>query len=217
MMEKPNWEVYKTQFCIISEAHGWTEEVKSCQLAASLRGQRTSADESKTQKTGENLREYASEVERLSVNMAFSNLPATVLEVIYLQYFVDVLKNGEIQKSVSAVHETTGCSPSQMFFGRDLRLLADILFSRLPDAPLAPEEYIEKLQARGWRKSIIWLGKESAWLPEKMKTPYDARTTGHDFHEGNKVWVMESETSQRTLSIAAKKLRRSLLSPKKTE
>ncbi|GFT31005.1 uncharacterized protein TNCV_1683671 [Trichonephila clavipes] len=35
---KTNWEVYKTQFSIISEANGWTEGVKACQLAASLRG-----------------------------------------------------------------------------------------------------------------------------------------------------------------------------------
>ncbi|GFY07281.1 retrovirus-related Pol polyprotein from transposon 412 [Trichonephila clavipes] len=48
----------------------------------------------------------------------------------------------------SAVHETTGCSPYQMLFGRDLRLPADLLFSRPLDAPSAPEEYIEKLQAR---------------------------------------------------------------------
>ncbi|GFW15773.1 uncharacterized protein TNCV_3582711 [Trichonephila clavipes] len=34
---KTNWEVYKTQFCIISEANGRTERVKACQLAASLR------------------------------------------------------------------------------------------------------------------------------------------------------------------------------------
>ncbi|GFU55804.1 retrovirus-related Pol polyprotein from transposon 412 [Trichonephila clavipes] len=55
----------------------------------------------------------------------------------------------------SAVHETTGYSPSQILFGRDLRLLADLLFSRPPDAPLAPEEYIEKLSRYGWRKCII--------------------------------------------------------------
>ncbi|GFU01373.1 uncharacterized protein TNCV_1215471 [Trichonephila clavipes] len=37
--EKTKKEVYKTQFCIISEANGWTEGVKACQLAASLRGE----------------------------------------------------------------------------------------------------------------------------------------------------------------------------------
>ncbi|GFY44470.1 uncharacterized protein TNIN_45261 [Trichonephila inaurata madagascariensis] len=37
--EKTNWEVYKTQFSIISEANGWTEGVKAYQLAAFLRGE----------------------------------------------------------------------------------------------------------------------------------------------------------------------------------
>ncbi|GFY21016.1 uncharacterized protein TNCV_3990601 [Trichonephila clavipes] len=34
-----NWEVFKTQFSIISEDNGWTEGAKACQLAASLRGE----------------------------------------------------------------------------------------------------------------------------------------------------------------------------------
>ncbi|GFV12405.1 uncharacterized protein TNCV_3078631 [Trichonephila clavipes] len=34
---KMNWEVYKTQISIISDANGWTEGAKACQLAASLR------------------------------------------------------------------------------------------------------------------------------------------------------------------------------------
>ncbi|GFX39383.1 uncharacterized protein TNCV_3861061 [Trichonephila clavipes] len=50
------------------------------------------------QKTGESLQEYASEVERLA-NLPFSHHPATVREVISLQYFVDGLKEGEIQKA----------------------------------------------------------------------------------------------------------------------
>ncbi|GFY02090.1 uncharacterized protein TNCV_5099511 [Trichonephila clavipes] len=36
---KRSWEVYKTQFSIISEANGGTEGAKACQLAASLRGE----------------------------------------------------------------------------------------------------------------------------------------------------------------------------------
>ncbi|GFU53115.1 uncharacterized protein TNCV_3098981 [Trichonephila clavipes] len=36
---KHSWEVYKTQFSIISEANGWTEGVRASQLAASVRGE----------------------------------------------------------------------------------------------------------------------------------------------------------------------------------
>ncbi|GFX41294.1 retrovirus-related Pol polyprotein from transposon 412 [Trichonephila clavipes] len=92
-----------------------------------------------------------------------------------------------LQGTTSGVHETTGYSSSQMLFGRDLRLPADLLFSRPPDAPLAPEEYIEKLQAR--MEEIHHLARKRIGLAsEKMKTRYDARATGHDFHECDKVW-----------------------------
>ncbi|GFV98174.1 retrovirus-related Pol polyprotein from transposon 412 [Trichonephila clavipes] len=88
----------------------------------------------------------------------------------------------------STVHETTGYSPSQMLFGRDLRLPAGLLFSRPTDAPLAPEEYIEKLQAR--MEEMHHLARERTGMAsEKMKTRYDARATGHDFREGDKVWL----------------------------
>ncbi|GFT72387.1 uncharacterized protein TNCV_3609301 [Trichonephila clavipes] len=131
---KTSWEVYKTQFSIISEAIGWTEEAKACQLAASLRRetaevlqtlpdterlnlnslynavdlrfrQKYSEDyarlqmKTKLHKTRESLQEYASEIERLA-NLAFSDNPATVRETISLQYFMDGLKEGEIQKAV---------------------------------------------------------------------------------------------------------------------
>ncbi|GFT68536.1 retrovirus-related Pol polyprotein from transposon 412 [Trichonephila clavipes] len=86
----------------------------------------------------------------------------------------------------SAVHETTGYCPSQMLFGRDLRLPADLLFSRPPDASLAPEEYIEKLQAS--MEEMHHLARERIGMAsEKMKTRYNAEATGHDFHEGDKV------------------------------
>ncbi|GFV93578.1 uncharacterized protein TNCV_1988901 [Trichonephila clavipes] len=118
----------------MEKADGWTEGVKACQLAASLRGeaaevlqtlsdterlnlnslynaldlrfgQKYSKDyaglqmKTRLQKTGESLQEYASEVERLA-NLAFSHHPATVHKGISLQYFVDGLNDGEIQKPV---------------------------------------------------------------------------------------------------------------------
>ncbi|GFV80177.1 retrovirus-related Pol polyprotein from transposon 412 [Trichonephila clavipes] len=88
----------------------------------------------------------------------------------------------------SAVHETTGYSPSQMLFERDLRLPAYLLFSQPPDVPLVPEEYIEKLQQR--MEEMHHLARERIGLAsEKMKTRYHARATGHDFREGDKVWL----------------------------
>ncbi|GFX92662.1 retrovirus-related Pol polyprotein from transposon 412 [Trichonephila clavipes] len=88
----------------------------------------------------------------------------------------------------SAVHETTGYTPSQMLFGRDLRLPADLLFSRPPAAPLATEEYVEKLNA--WMEEIHHLAWQKIGLAsEKTKIRYDARATGHNFQEGNEVWL----------------------------
>ncbi|GFU51233.1 uncharacterized protein TNCV_2497051 [Trichonephila clavipes] len=63
MVEKPtNWEVYKTQFCIISEANGWNEGVKACQLAASLRGEATE------------ILQTLSDIERLNLNSLYNAL-----------------------------------------------------------------------------------------------------------------------------------------------
>ncbi|GFX69822.1 retrovirus-related Pol polyprotein from transposon 412 [Trichonephila clavipes] len=61
-----------------------------------------------------------------------------------------------------------------MLFGRDLRLPADLLFSRPPDAPLEPEEYIEKYQAR--MEEMHHLARERIGMAsEEMKTQYGAR------------------------------------------
>ncbi|GFX74189.1 retrovirus-related Pol polyprotein from transposon 412 [Trichonephila clavipes] len=87
----------------------------------------------------------------------------------------------------SAVHETTGYSPSQMLFGRDLRLPCDLLFGRPPDTPSSSEEYVQNLQARF--EDVHNLARERINLrTEKMKTRYDTKATGHQFKEGDKVW-----------------------------
>ncbi|GFV03757.1 retrovirus-related Pol polyprotein from transposon 412 [Trichonephila clavipes] len=80
----------------------------------------------------------------------------------------------------SAVHETTGYSPTQMLFGRDLRLPCDLLFGRPPDTPSSPEEYVQNLQARF--EDVHNLARERINLrTEKMKTRYDTKATGHQF------------------------------------
>ncbi|GFW62488.1 hypothetical protein TNCV_291621 [Trichonephila clavipes] len=117
---------------------------------------------------------------------------------------------------MNAVHETTGCSPSQMLFGCDLRLLADLLLSQPTNSPLAPEWYIVKLQE--WMEEEIHnLDREIIGMAsEKMRLD----TTQEQPARLPRRWksvVMESETSQRTFSEAADELGRFLHSPKKTE
>ncbi|GFU12534.1 uncharacterized protein TNCV_4244631 [Trichonephila clavipes] len=89
-----------TQFSIISETNGWTEEAKACQLAASLRGE--AADVLKTLSDTErlNLNSLYNALPLRLADLAFSDHPATVRDAICLQYFVDGLKDGEIQKAV---------------------------------------------------------------------------------------------------------------------
>ncbi|GFS98372.1 retrovirus-related Pol polyprotein from transposon 412 [Trichonephila clavipes] len=100
----------------------------------------------------------------------------------------------------SAVHETTGYSPSQMLFGRDLRLPCDLLFGRPPDTPSSPVEYVQNLQARF--EDVHNLARERINLrTEKMKTRYDTKATGHQFKEGDKVWFY-NPTRRKGLSLS---------------
>ncbi|GFV24098.1 retrovirus-related Pol polyprotein from transposon 412 [Trichonephila clavipes] len=48
----------------------------------------------------------------------------------------------------SAVHETTGYSPSQMFLAGIFVSFVTCVFGRPPDTPSSPEEYVQNLQAR---------------------------------------------------------------------
>ncbi|GFT77510.1 retrovirus-related Pol polyprotein from transposon 412 [Trichonephila clavipes] len=68
-----------------------------------------------------------------------------------------------------------------------------------PDEPLMSEEYIEKLQA--WMEEMHHLVRERiSMASEKMKTRYVARETGHDFREGDKVWLWNPKQRRKGLS-----------------
>ncbi|GFU36080.1 retrovirus-related Pol polyprotein from transposon 412 [Trichonephila clavipes] len=69
----------------------------------------------------------------------------------------------------SAVQETTIYFPSQMLFGRDLCLPTNLLLSRLPDTPLTPEKWVEKLQPQ--MEEMHHLARDRIGMAsEKMKT-----------------------------------------------
>lgn len=53
-----------------------------------------------------------------------------------------------------------------LFFGSDLRMSADLLFFRPPDAPLSPVEYGDELQA--WIEEIYrQASNRIGWHPRK--------------------------------------------------
>ncbi|KAF8789985.1 Retrovirus-related Pol polyprotein like [Argiope bruennichi] len=82
----------------------------------------------------------------------------------------------------SAVHEATGWIPSEMLFGRTLRLPCDILFGRPTDTPSSPNKYLNDLEAR--LESVHTFDRERIKLAsEKMKTRYDSGATEHRFKE----------------------------------
>ncbi|GFV00952.1 uncharacterized protein TNCV_1387661 [Trichonephila clavipes] len=85
---KTNWEVYKTQFSIISEANDWTEGVKACQLAASLRGEAVK------------ILQTLPDTERLNLNSLYNALDLQFgqkysKEYVRLQMKTRLQKNGE--------------------------------------------------------------------------------------------------------------------------
>ncbi|KAG8199259.1 hypothetical protein JTE90_003684 [Oedothorax gibbosus] len=86
----------------------------------------------------------------------------------------------------SAVHETTGLSPSQMLMGRELRLPCDLLFGRPPDDPSSPVEYLEDLKAR--LEDVHLFARERIDInTSRMKTRYDAKSHEPAFKIGDKL------------------------------
>ena len=74
----------------------------------------------------------------------------------------------------SGVHETIGYTPSQILFGRELRLHCDPFFSHLPDTPSSPEEYLRDLQAHFEESSQFYVKSRMDSFEEKV-TLFEAK------------------------------------------
>ena len=89
----------------------------------------------------------------------------------------------------SAVHETTGCTPSEMMFGRELRLPVDLLYGR-PEANGSfsdPVGYTDRL--RDQLATVHQYARDHLKLEsERQKMGYDHRLCSRIFSPGDAVW-----------------------------
>ncbi|GFW57759.1 uncharacterized protein TNCV_2926781 [Trichonephila clavipes] len=89
---KTNWEVYKTQFSIISDANGWTERIRAYQLAASLRGEATE------------VLQTLPDIERLNFNSLYNALDLRkCVRNLSAVFHGRTVKDEEIQRAVRMV------------------------------------------------------------------------------------------------------------------
>ena len=75
-----------------------------------------------------------------------------------------------------------------MLFGLELRLPCDLFFSRPPDMPSSPDEYLRDAQAR-FEDGHSLVRERISLAMESMKTRCDIKATTHEFEEGEKVWL----------------------------
>ncbi|GFX72044.1 uncharacterized protein TNCV_2346321 [Trichonephila clavipes] len=105
---KTNWEVCKTQFSIISEANGWTEGVKACQLAASHRGEAE-------------ILQTLPDTERLNLNSLYNALELRFSQK-YSKDYARLQMKTRLQKTVESLQE----------YASEVERLANLAFSDQP-------------------------------------------------------------------------------------
>ncbi|XP_048519646.1 uncharacterized protein LOC125503403 [Dendroctonus ponderosae] len=86
----------------------------------------------------------------------------------------------------SAVHESTGKSPAEILFGRELRLPIDLLTGRPEDLQIG-EDYGLKL-AEQLKLVHDEVRTKLKIESDRMKSRYDARPNHVGFSEGERVW-----------------------------
>lgn len=91
----------------------------------------------------------------------------------------------------TAVHESTGCTPALLMFGRELRTPVDLVFGAPPEPEIEggnSMEYARRL--RGRLRVVHDLARAAQGeAAAKQKRAYDTRSNRKDFVAGDQVWV----------------------------
>lgn len=88
----------------------------------------------------------------------------------------------------SAVHDTTGETPSCLLFGREMRLPCDLQFGTVNETASSTSNYVSELRSRldEVHQRVRHVIENAS---DRMKTRYDLRSNSSGFHEGDLVWL----------------------------
>jgi hypothetical protein len=88
----------------------------------------------------------------------------------------------------ASTHDTTGLTPANLVFGRELRLPSDLLFGAPPDKELPTINHAADLVDR-LHDIHNYARKHLKLASDRMKTHYDRAANCTRYHEGDSVWL----------------------------
>ena len=92
----------------------------------------------------------------------------------------------------SAIHESTGCSPSVILFGRELVLPADLRFGIRPHEELLDGNYVSQLRKK--MNVVHEFVRDNIDIASgRMKKRYDRRCNSSGFQQGDLVWLYQPQ------------------------
>jgi hypothetical protein len=88
----------------------------------------------------------------------------------------------------ASTHETTGVTPANLVFGRELRLPCDLMFGAPPDREQSVTDYAADLVER-LHDAHHFARQHLEVASDRMKTRYDQLANSAGFQEGDRVWL----------------------------
>jgi hypothetical protein len=88
-------------------------------------------------------------------------------------------------------HDTTGMTPANMVFGRELRLPCDLMFGAPPDKEQSTTDYVADLVER-LHDTHHYARRHLTVASDRMKARYDRLANSAGFQECERVWLYRS-------------------------
>ena len=104
----------------------------------------------------------------------------------------------------TAIHDTTGCSPAKLMFGRDLRLPIDLLYGCPDKGPVQHKSLYTRQLQESLEQVHSFARDRLKVMSDGMKSYYDSHLEGGQLEEGTAVWLY---SPQRKKGVTPKLMR----------